>query len=250
MAFTRYKQDGLNYVLFGTMHSYNTFGMLVSRIDIEPPKRRITLLETNISDGFKDITDTIATEYYKSRKLKITFAIPEVEKFNDTYALVMTNINGKYFDGNIYIRSLNLRFTGRAQVDSISKGTTAGTCTITIFAQPWSITLHQSADIDFADATESPNSTSFVIKPVKIPSSISTKIAADRDVFIIPSRTMYISSDLFSISRRSITEGQLYKIGALTRSITSSTEIAKIEVLKGYQSSSTYKLAISEKVRM
>lgn len=246
MAWTKYSNENLPYVTFNGAKCYGAYGMLFQNADIEPPKRKMTFLESKISNGSKDITDQMGT-FYGMRKIKLHFLIPEVETISESYGQVAKNLNGKHFD-NIYISTVKASFSGRIQIDSISTNVKKGIINMTVFAQPSAELRHESEIYNFSDATVDPDSTNYVIKTVTLPSSLSSAAAKGNPLYIETNRVMYVTSEALSLSNKSC--NGVIKLADLPKAYYTGNELFKVSVLKGYQNTSTFKIVIGEKVIM
>ena len=63
-------------VTFGTKHSYNDFGLILSSKNISLPKAKTKTVEVPGADGVLDLTECLTDDVkYKNRTLQFTFTV-------------------------------------------------------------------------------------------------------------------------------------------------------------------------------
>lgn len=127
-------------VTFGTKHSYDDFGLILSSKNIGLPDPKIKTVEVPGADGVIDLTEILTDDVkYKNRKLSFTFTVVDpLASWSAVLSEVTNYIHGRKlrilldWDRNYY-------YEGRCKVNNFKSSKRLGTIVIEADCSPYKV---------------------------------------------------------------------------------------------------------------
>lgn len=127
-------------VTFGTYHSFNDWGLVLSHKEIASPEPKIKQIEVEGGDGVLDYTEFFGDVTYNNREMNFTFAkrIASQAEFLSLFSSVQDAVHGKRLE--IVIDDDPTHFyTGRVTVSEWGYEKNIAAITITVDADPYKL---------------------------------------------------------------------------------------------------------------
>lgn len=129
----------LNGVTFGSYHSYDDLGLILTQKTIDPPPAKTATINVPGADGELDYTEYFGKITYQNRTLSFDFSlIDSPNEFLQTYSRVLNLLNGRKMkivlddDPDFY-------YIGRVSVNEWESGERVGRIVIDVDAQPYKL---------------------------------------------------------------------------------------------------------------
>lgn len=137
----------MNGVTFGTKHSYNDFGLILSSKSISLPKAKTKTVEIPGADGVLDLTECLTDDVkYQNRTLQFTFTV--VDPLT-SWAAVLSEVTN-FLHGRklrIYMDwDKNYYYEGRCSVNQFKSDKRTATIVIDCDCDPYKIEKNSSSD--------------------------------------------------------------------------------------------------------
>lgn len=137
----------MNGVTFGTKHSYNDFGLILSSKSISLPKVKTKTVEIPGADGVLDLTECLTDDVkYQNRTLQFTFTVVDPLA---SWAAVLSEVTN-FLHGRklrIYMDwDKNYYYEGRCSVNQFKSDKRTATIVIDCDCDPYKIEKNSSSD--------------------------------------------------------------------------------------------------------
>lgn len=137
----------MNGVTFGTKHSYNDFGLILSSKSISLPKAKTKTVEIPGADGVLDLTECLTDDVkYQNRTLQFTFTVVDPLA---SWAAVLSEVTN-FLHGRklrIYMDwDKNYYYEGRCSVNQFKSDKRTATIVIDCDCDPYKIEKNSSSD--------------------------------------------------------------------------------------------------------
>lgn len=137
----------MNGVTLGEKHSYNDFGLILSKKVIEPPEPQTKLVSVPLRDGSLDLTEAVTDDVkYKDRYITLTFSV--IDAMNMWSAKVSAIEN--YLHGKrlriVFDDDAAFYYVGRLAVNSWKSSKAIGTLVIEGVCEPYKYDVQSSAE--------------------------------------------------------------------------------------------------------
>lgn len=137
----------MNGVTFGTKHSYNDFGLILSGKTISLPKAKTKTVEVPGADGVLDLTECLTDDIkYQNRTLQFTFTVIDPLA---SWAAVLSEVTN-FLHGRklrIYMDwDRNYYYEGRCSVNQFKSDKRTATIVIDCDCDPYKIEKNSSSD--------------------------------------------------------------------------------------------------------
>lgn len=137
----------MNGVTFGTKHSYNDFGLILSSKNISLPKPKTKTVEVPGADGVLDLTESLTDDIkYQNRALQFTFTVIDPLA---SWAAVLSEVTN-FLHGRklrIYMDwDRNYYYEGRCSVNQFKSDKRTATIVIDCDCDPYKIEKNSSSD--------------------------------------------------------------------------------------------------------
>lgn len=137
----------MNGVTFGTKHSYNDFGLILSSKSISLPKAKTKTVEIPGADGVLDLTECLTDDVkYQNRTLQFTFTVVDPLA---SWAAVLSEVTN-FLHGRklrIYMDwDKNYYYEGRCSVNQFKSDKRTATIVVDCNCDPYKIEKNSSAD--------------------------------------------------------------------------------------------------------
>lgn len=127
----------MNGISFGTIHSYNDLGLILSSCEISPAEPKTIYVDIPGADGSLDLTEALGDVVYKMRECIFKFTVPPgISTFENKKTEVSNKLNGRTF--NITLdKDPNYYYVGRCSVDRCSEDLNIGYITVKAIVKPY-----------------------------------------------------------------------------------------------------------------
>lgn len=133
-------------VKFGTFHTYDDFGLVLSEKEIKSPTPKIKQIEVEGSDGVLDMTEAFGSVKYNNRSLFFTFTYPYIsteEDFLELFTTVQNAIHGQKM--NVVLDDdLEHYYFGRVSVNEWKSEKKIGKIVIEVDAEPYKMMVEET----------------------------------------------------------------------------------------------------------
>lgn len=133
-------------VKFGTFHTYDDFGLVLSEKEIKSPTPKIKQIEVEGSDGVLDMTEAFGGVKYNNRSLSFTFTYPYIsteEDFLELFTTVQNAIHGQKM--NVVLDDdLEHYYFGRVSVNEWKSEKKMGKIVIEVDAEPYKMMVEET----------------------------------------------------------------------------------------------------------
>lgn len=125
-------------IWFGTNHSYNKWGLVLTDKKISSPEPKVKQIEIEGSDGMLDLTDFFGKVKYKNRSLSFTFKTVNASQkdFLALYSEVQNEIHGKTLQVILDDDPQHFYY-GRVTINEWKSNKSIGEIIIDVDAEPW-----------------------------------------------------------------------------------------------------------------
>lgn len=131
-------------VKFGSYHSYDDFGLILSSKEIGSPEPKIVTIEVEGSDGVLDFTEFAGETKFKNRTLAFHFSRPQViPVFMNLLSEVHNALHGKKMQ-IILDEDPGFYYSGRITVNEFKADANIGLITIEADCDPWKYKVNQT----------------------------------------------------------------------------------------------------------
>lgn len=133
-------------VKFGTFHTYDDFGLVLSEKEIKSPTPKIKQIEVEGSDGVLDMTEAFGGVKYNNRSLSFTFTYPYIsteEDFFELFTTVQNAIHGQKMNVVLDDDSEHYYF-GRVSVNEWKSEKKMGKIVIEVDAEPYKMMVEET----------------------------------------------------------------------------------------------------------
>lgn len=137
----------MNGVSFGTKHSYDDFGLILTSTDVSLPTPKTKTVEVPGADGVIDLTETLTDDIkYQNRKLSFTFTVVDpIASFSAVLSAVTNYLHGRkmrvYRDADP-----NYYYEGRCTVNQFKTNKRLATIVIDCDCDPYKIEKNSISD--------------------------------------------------------------------------------------------------------
>lgn len=133
-------------VKFGTFHTYDDFGLVLSEKEIKSPTPKIKQIEVEGSDGVLDMTEAFGGVKYNNRSLSFTFTYPYIsteEDFLGLFTTVQNAIHGQKM--NVVLDDdLEHYYFGRVSVNEWKSEKKMGKIVIEVDSEPYKMMVEET----------------------------------------------------------------------------------------------------------
>ena len=132
-------------VIFGNYHSYNDFGLILSKKEIGSPNPKVVTIDVEGSDGVLDLTEAFGDVKFRNRSLSFQFAKASIDphSFLELYSTVHNAIHGKKMH-IILDDDMEFYYVGRITVNEWTSDKNIGKIVIDVDAEPWKYKLNET----------------------------------------------------------------------------------------------------------
>lgn len=125
-------------VRFGTYHSYNEWGLVLTGKEIKSPQPKVKQIDIEGSDGVIDLTDFFGGVKYGNRSLSFTFKKSNItqKEYMTLYSEVLQAIHGKQMQV-ILDDDSGFFYWGRVSVNQWKSNKNIGEVVIEVEAEPY-----------------------------------------------------------------------------------------------------------------
>lgn len=133
----------MNGITFGTKHTYDDWGVLVSDVTITPPSPKTAFVNIEGADGSLDLTEALGEVRYNTRKATIVLKIVPPADIEQMFSTISNYLNGRRTQ-MVLDKDPDYYYRGRFEVSSASSDYPIGTITITGTLDPWKYHLNET----------------------------------------------------------------------------------------------------------
>lgn len=137
----------MNGVTFGTKHSYNDFGLILSSKDISLPNAKLKTVEVPGADGVIDLTEVLTDDVkYENRNLSFTFTVIDPLA---SWAAVLSEVTNYLHGRKLQIVmdwDRNYYYEGRCTVNQFKSNKRTATIVIDCDCEPYKIEKNSSSE--------------------------------------------------------------------------------------------------------
>jgi hypothetical protein len=133
-------------VLFGSYHSYDDLGLILSKKEISPPVPQTKLVTVPMRDGSIDMTESLTDDVkYNDRTITMTFSmiLPQAD-WSSKLSYVENCIHGQKMN-IIFDDDAGFYYVGRVTVDKFSSKKSIGTVVVKAIVEPFKYDLLSTA---------------------------------------------------------------------------------------------------------
>lgn len=134
----------MNGVTFGTKHSYNDFGLILSKKQISLPDPQTESVSITGRDGDLDLTEALGAGIvrFKNRKIRFTFTVPDMRQ----YGLLKQSKLANYLHGQkmriILDEEKEYYYFGRCEVNDLESKKAIGTLVVDCDVEPYKMEVN------------------------------------------------------------------------------------------------------------
>ena len=140
-------------VLFGTKHSYDDFGLILSKKSIPLPSPKIIKVDVRGSDGSLDLSTVITGGDVKYENRTLEFVFTAIGDWETAKHALAAHLHGRRM--NIVLDNDPTHyFVGRASIDSFKENRATAEIVVTVDAEPWRYEVAETSVTLSATATE------------------------------------------------------------------------------------------------
>lgn len=133
-------------VKFGTFHTYDDFGLVLSEKEIKSPTPKIKQIKVEGSDGVLDMTEAFGGVKYNNRSLSFAFTYPYIsteEDFLELFTTVQNAIHGQKMNVDLD-DDLEHYYFGRVTVNEWKSEKKMGKIVIEVDAEPYKMMVEET----------------------------------------------------------------------------------------------------------
>lgn len=137
----------MNGVTFGTKHSYNDFGLVLSSKEISLPAAKLKTVEVPGADGVIDLTDVLVDDVkYENRTLSFTFTVIDpLASWAAVLSEVTNYLHGRKFQ-IVMDWDRNYYYEGRCTVNQFKTNKRTATIVIDCDCEPYKVERYSSSE--------------------------------------------------------------------------------------------------------
>lgn len=140
---------------FGNYHSYDDFGLILTKKSISPPKPKTHYVDIEGADGSLDFSEAFGEVKFQRRTLEFEFTLPPPRsEFTDRFTEIQNALHGKEFQ-IIDDEDSDYYYVGRVTIDKWSIDKVIGSFDVKVEAEPYKYHLRETQRTDTITGTKS-----------------------------------------------------------------------------------------------
>lgn len=189
-------------IKFGSYHSYDDFGLILSSKEIGSPEPKIITVDVEGGDGVLDFTEFAGETKFKNRKLTFHFSKPQLlTDFMQVFSEVHNALHGKKLQ-IILDEEPGFYYIGRITVNEFKADANIGKITVECDCEPWKYKLNATREkvflygknfVDFANLEQGAMDATVGKKFEELKSNTTTRLRSKKIVYCKASQSYTIA---------------------------------------------------------
>lgn len=134
-------------VTFGTKHSYDDFGLILSSKDLTPPEPKTETVDVIGRNGSIDLTEALGDDVkFNNRKLTLNFTVPNVLTYwSDAFSALANYLHGQKMQ-IILDADKTFYYYGRCKINQFASNKRIGSIVVECDVEPYKIEVNSASE--------------------------------------------------------------------------------------------------------